>query len=505
MRILYIDIDSLRPDHLGCYGYHRDTSPNIDAIADQGLRFNNFFVSDAPCLPSRTALFCGQFGIHNGVINHGGVAADLHHEGEGRAFRTLLNPYSWMGLLRRAGLKTATVSPFGERHSAWWWYAGFNEIYNTGLMGMESAEQCAPVAIDWIDRNGKADDWFLHVNLWDPHTAYRAPAEFGEPFKDQPLPDWLTEDVRRRHWDGCGPHSAREISGFAPSFREQFPRQPAEADSMDKVRMMFDGYDTGVRYADLWIGRIFDALRRQGVFEDTVVIISADHGENLGELNIYGDHQTADLVTTRVPLIVRWPGVTTPGSVNDGLHYHVDFAATLVELLGGQVPGHWDGVSFADAMRGQRHGPDSGRDYLVVSQGAWSCQRAVRFRDPGQKQAGGSGELMCIRSYHDGYHGYPEIMLFDVGRDPHEQHNLAVEQPHLVERAMGMLDDWHGQMMRRTSPAKASIPIDPMWTVMREGGAFHTRGQLPAYLQRLRDTGRSHWAEHLQARYPDEC
>jgi choline-sulfatase len=79
MRILYIDCDSLRPDHLGCYGYDRDTSPNIDRIADDGRRFTNYYASDVPCLPSRTALFTGQLGIHTGVVNHGGIAADSAH------------------------------------------------------------------------------------------------------------------------------------------------------------------------------------------------------------------------------------------------------------------------------------------------------------------------------------------------------------------------------------------------------------------------------------------
>ena len=71
MRILYIDIDSQRPDHFGCYGYHRKTSPNIDRIAARGVRFDNDYVTDAPCLPSRTAMWSGRFGIHTGVINHG--------------------------------------------------------------------------------------------------------------------------------------------------------------------------------------------------------------------------------------------------------------------------------------------------------------------------------------------------------------------------------------------------------------------------------------------------
>ncbi len=489
MRILYIDIDSQRPDHLGCYGYHRQTSPNIDCVAERGVRFENYYVSDAPCLPSRTAMWSGRFGIHNGVINHGGVASEMFPDGIGRGFHSRLGDTGWMNALQRRGLRTATVSPFGERHSAFHWYAGFNDIHNTGMGGMESADQISPVAIDWISRNGRSDSWFLHVNLWDPHTPYRAPASFGDPFADAPLPAWLTEDVRAAHWNGCGPHSAREVHGFVPGAHdrmvaERFPRQPSVMDSMSEVRRMFDGYDTGVRYADHHVGRILNALSDQGVLDETAVIISADHGEALGELNIYGDHQLADHVTSRVPLIVSWPGVTS-GRVDRALHYHVDLAATVIDLLGGEIPANWDGRSFAPALKSGR---DDGRPFLVLSQGAWSCQRSVRFAD-----------YLCMRSYHDGYHGFNDVMLFDIATDPHEQHDLAGDRPAAVAQAMRLLDNWHGEMM-----STSATGIDPMWTVLREGGAFHTRGELPNYLRRLRETGRAACADRLATRHAAE-
>lgn len=488
MRILYIDIDSLRPDHLGCYGYHRNTSPNIDRVAAQGVRFTNCHVSDGPCLPSRSALFSGRFGIHTGVVNHGGTAADPFVEGANRGFRSRLGTTSWMAGLRQAGLKTVTVSPFGERHSAWHWYAGFSEVYNTGKSGQERADEIGPVALDWIDRNAKSDNWFLHVNFWDPHGPYRTPDDFGDPFADEPLPAWLTEEVRQQHWRGCGPHSAQEISGFAPAPEQRFRRQPRQADSMEAVRAMFDGYDTGILYADLYVGRLLNALADQGVLDDTVLIISADHGENLGELNIYGDHQTADRCTLNVPLIVRWPGLGTAseGRVDSALHYQVDWAATTLALLGRPVPPSWDGVSFADAFRS---GQCEGRDFLVISQNAWSCQRSVVWDD-----------LLCIRSYHDGYHAFPEVMLFNRVEDPHEQHDLAGEKPGEVARALGMLDAWTAQMLRT-----ATHPQDPLWTVIREGGPLHTRGQLPRYLQRLRETGRADYADRLAAAHPTEA
>jgi choline-sulfatase len=490
MRILYLDIDSQRPDHLGCYGYHRDTSPNMDRIAAQGVRFENCYVSDAPCLPSRTALWSGRHGIHTGVINHGGVASEPFIQGIDRAFRSRLGMTNWMTCLTKLGYHAATISPFGERHSAWHWYAGFREIQNTGGNGLETAEVVSPVAIDWINRRAKEDNWFLHVNVWDPHTPYRSPADFGDPFANDPLPAWLTEEVRQSHWQGVGPHSAQEIMGYDVAsqwVRDRYPRQPQQADSMAAVRAMFDGYDTGVRYADEHIGRILNALADQGVLEETVIMISSDHGENLGELNIYGDHQTADCITTHVPLIVRWPGITDTqsGQARKGLHYHFDFAATMIELLGGEVPAVWDGRSFADSLR---DGTDEGRDFLVVSQGAWACQRGVRW-----------GDYHCLRSYHDGHHGFPDIMLFDVKNDPHEQHDLAPTHPELVQEAMNRLDTWMAEMMRTATHGQ-----DPMWTVMAEGGPLHTRGALPAYLKRLRETGRNEGAERLAALHPKE-
>lgn len=485
MRILYIDIDSLRPDHLGCYGYHRDTSPNIDALARQAVRFDNVYVSDAPCLPSRTALWSGRCGFRTGVVGHGGTAATPFVEGPTRGFRDLFGTSGWMNALRKAGLYTATVSSFGERHAAWHWYAGFNEIMNPGFNGMDRAEQVTPYALDWLKRNATRDNWFLHVNYWDPHTPYRAPEEFGNPFADDPLPDWMTEEMRQERWNSFGPHGAQEPGGYGYETAHARYPIPAQLDSMDTLRQWIDGYDIGIRYADTHVGYLVDALKAAGIYDDTIIMISADHGENQGELNVWGDHQTADDSTCRVPLIVRWPGLTDTPRVDGALHYHFDWAATLIELAGGQVPGIWDGQPFTTAFQA---GQVRGRDMLVTSQGAWAVQRGMRFAN-----------YMCLRTYHDGYKPLEPLMLFDLADDPHEQHDLASERPDIANRAMALLADWEHAMMLRSGGN-----VDPLMTVLREGGPFHTRGELPAYLERLRATGRAAHAERLAARHPDE-
>jgi choline-sulfatase len=494
MRILMIDIDTLRPDHLGCYGYQRATSPNIDRVAAEGVRFENCYITDAPCLPSRSALWSGRTGFHTGVINHGGEAADPFNEGIRRDFRDVYSATGWVSLLRRRGLRTATVSPFAERHSAWWWYAGYQEIYDPGQGGAERADAVTPPALDWLARHGREDNWFLHVNYWDPHTPYRAPESLGQPFASDPLPGWLSEDVLRQCWDGFGPHSAQEPHGYGYEgegkyIASNFPRLPLQIDSLDAARRWMDGYDEGIYYADQHVGHLLDALAAAGVLDETVIIITSDHGENQGELNVWGDHQTADHITCRVPLIIRWPGPDGAARVDRALHYHFDWAATLVELLGGQVPANWDGQSFAAAFRA---GEEAGREYLVVSQAAWACQRGVRFAEAGQ-------DYFCMRTYHDGYKALEPVMLFNLSQDPHEQRDLSAEQPALVDRAMRHLSDWQAGQMQTSRAAR-----DPMMTVLREGGPFHTRGHLPAYLRRLRATGRTAHADRLEALHPQD-
>jgi len=484
MRILYLDLDTLRPDHLGCYGYQRKTSPNIDRIAAQGLRFTNCYCSDAPCLPSRTALMTGRFGIHTGVVGHGGTAADLRIEGPDRQFRDRLGKESLPAFLRSLGLKTITISPFAERHSAWSFYAGFNEVHNTGKLGLESAEEITPTALRWIQHNAKTDDWFLHLNYWDAHTPYRAPRDYGNPFAEEPLPAWLTGEVLAVHRGMVGPHKPMELHKFDGNTDLRFPRQPGAINDMNDLRAVIDGYDCGIGYMDTHIGRVLNALADQGVLDDLVIIVSADHGENLGELGIYCEHATADNATCRIPLIVRWPG-GRQGSADHDLHYHLDLAPTLAELLGKEPPPSWDGQSYARAITAQER---SGRDYLILSQCAHVCQRSVRF-----------GPWLYVRTYHDGFHLFSQEMLFDVAADPHEEHDMASIHPDRCREAAHLLNGWHDTMM-----ASSYCDIDPLWTVMREGGPYHAKGHLVKYCDYLAKTGRGHTIEELKRRHPTE-
>jgi len=513
MKILMIDIDTLRADHLGCYGYERNTSPNIDAIAQDGCLFTDYYCSDAPCLPSRAALFTGRFGIHSGVAGHGGTAADLRLEGESRNFRDSCAATNLPAVLRSYGMHTASVSTFAERHGAWWFAAGFNEMYNLGKGGDEIAQEVTPVALDWLERNKDRKDWFLHVHYWDPHTQYRTPAEIGNPFEGQPSGaiDWIDQSTLDEHKKMCGFHSALEATGYTDAIdKGRELRSVGRIETLDDARHNVDGYDVGVYNADLGVGQIVAWLKEQGVYEDTAILVTADHGEDLGELGRYSEHGCADYPVTRLPLVVKWPGGQTGASKIGGLHYNTDLIPTLMQLLGaenihipfevhlknmfgpnyrqiylGLLMERYDGKSFANSIL---TGSEDGYEYLVVTCATHAVQRAVIFDG-----------YIFIRTYHDGYCLFDDEMLYDIHNDPHETKNLAHELPDVAHKGGYLLERWVAKQM--TAGAQRCT-VDPIWTVVAEGGGYHSKGQLPKYLERLEATGRKDAADALRAKYP---
>ena len=482
MRILYIDIDTLRPDHMGCYGYSRDTTPNLDKVAAEGMVFENYYCSDAPCLPSRAALVTGRFGIHTGMVGHGGTAADKRLTGPIRDFVDQEDRSFLHYQFRNAGMYAASISTFPERHSSWWYNAGFNEMHNVGDGGMESGEKVLPVALDWLTRNKGRDNWYLHLHLWDPHTPYRAPESFGNPFEDTSLhSDWITDDVFAQHVKKAGPHSAQDLNGLGGGSNPQYPRYPGSLTGLEGVKRFYDNYDCGIRYADYLLGQVLDMLKAQGIYDDTAIIISSDHGENMGELGLYAEHATADNITCRIPMIIKWPG----GAVgrDNCLRYNLDLVPTIAELLGRPKSPKWDGKSYAGLLKGVQ---SPGYESLVLSQQAHVCQRSARF-----------GDWIYIRTIRDGFQLFDDEMLFNLKDDPYEQYNLAEHRPDICAQGARIILKWQEDMMKISGS-----DIDPMWTVYKEGGPFHAHDRvLDIYLQRLESTGREEAAAKLRARY----
>lgn len=484
MKIIYIDIDSARADHFGCYGYSRQTTPHIDSLAAEGVCFDNFYAADTPCLPSRTGTFTGCLGIHTGVVNHGGTNADLPVQGGSRMFRNQWARDALGQRLRDAGYYCGSITPFPQRHSGYQLWYGFHETFDTGKSGMETADEVYPYVDRWLEANAHRERAFLHVNFWDPHDPYNTPLDYGEPFAQDPPPEWLTQkiiDQQRASYGYHDPVCPWGGGSYGAGQRFNWIRGCDTIRNRDDWKTWINGYDTGLHYTDFHVGKMIEKLKELGQWEQTAIVVSADHGEGQGELEVYGDHHTADEATNRIPLIVRWPGVTdtAPGKRVGGFFYNVDLSATFVDLAGGEIPERWDGRSFAAVLRNEDSGAE-GRPYLILQHGAWSVQRAIRWSD-----------YLLIRTYHTGHKNFPPLMLFDLKNDPHETHNLAPDHPELVAEGLLKMDDWVSEHLQ-----KHNRP-DPLFQTIAEGGPYHARNprDLCKY---LRETGRPHHADWLE-------
>lgn len=490
MRILYCDVDTLRADHTGPYGYPRATTPHVDQVAAEGVVFDRCYCSDSPCAPSRAALTSGQFGITTGAIANFGPACDI------RMFeRTRYGPF-FGGHLYRNGIPTTSISTFPERHLAYWFIGNCTEWIKPSLSNGddEDAARVADVAIDWLGRHGRDESWFLQVHFWDPHIPYLEP----EPWMAQvassgPPPPWPDEETVASHSELYGPHSALDLYEGDGSWSVPPPASPNPRTMPDAIRTradavrLIDGYDGAIAYFDHHFGRLLGTLEDLGVLEDTAIIVASDHGECLGENGCYGDHPLANEPSHHVPMIIRWPGVTT-ALPEDRRHvpalvYHLDLAPTLCELLELAVPGGWDGRSFAPAVRGEAF---EGWPYLVLSHGAYTYQRAVR-----------TPEHLYIRTLHPGCWRIEHTQLYAIESDPHMTRDLAGAQPLLADELDATLMGWMADHATLSGPVS-----DPMEAGRYEGPA--DAFSVPRYLARLRETGRRHLAVDLEQRLRQE-
>ncbi len=469
MRVLYIDIDCLRPDHLGCYGYCRDTSPSIDRLAGDSLLLANCHTSDAPCLPSRAALLSGRFGINNGVTCHDGPASQLRYAGSGHSHHP--EGRMLMRVFQDEGWNTVSFSGFAQRHVAWWYVAGFTEHHGSKLPGgSEQASDVNALVLDWLRQNGEQDNWFLHAHFWDVHTPYVPPDEFIEMVADQPLPDFPDDEtVRSDYANVYGSRTPRDWWG--PRWQSWNENVADEIADRGDLGAWLNALDGAVRYTDHAVGQILDLIDELGIADETVVILSSDHGEAIGELGMYFEHGNASEGCTHVPLLIRWPGLTDGGSRTDGLLYQLDLCPTLTEMLDMPTPERWDGSSFAGLLRGEEV---PGRPYLVCGCGIYSFQRAVR-----------TPEWRLIRTIHPGIYPYDPLYLYDMVEDANQRRNVAGEEPGAVAELDHLLSQWWHE---HCTGSDASL--DPFQLQMAAGFTPDLYCSLDAMLERLESMGR---------------
>ncbi|MDO8684491.1 MAG: sulfatase [Armatimonadota bacterium] len=450
MRIIYFDIDCLRPDHLGCYGYNRPTSPNIDRIAKQGVRFDHYYCADSPCLPSRMNWSSGRFGINNGVVSNNGAGAKFNIRKRGYQGPMPENEML-MRQLRKVGWDPVSMSNFADRHNAWEFMCGWSEFHTPNLKGGgETAEEIHRPLMRWLKNNAKRENYLLHINYWDAHRLYKMDASWADRFKDYPVTQaWPDEDAIKKQ---------QELKGSFTTHRQFLenkslaPLMPGAIDNRKDFEHMITGYDAAIAYVDHHVGIVLDELARQNALDDAVVIISADHGDNFGEHGIYSDHVCADEAIHNIPLIIRWPGVTPENHNCGSFLYNVDLSATLCDMLGADIPSEWDGVSFGNQLKGK---PGKERNYLVWGHALYTVQRAVRTKTH-----------LMIKTYDQLDYELDPVQLYDLEKDPYQTKDIKNERPDIVcECEDYYMNDW-----LKTQRAKPHAIPDPFNAVLKERG-----------------------------------
>jgi len=411
--VLLITVDTLRADHLGCYGYRRPTSPYIDAIAQEGTLCERMFCSAIPTHPSYTTLYTGQHAITHGIVSHGGEAT--------LDTTTPVLPE----LFLQAGYTTCALDTL--MRDRLWFGRGYEYYIDPGLRRTlrlsVTCDELNARAIPWL-RAHADEPFFLFLHYWEPHAPYAPPERYRRLFyKGNPtdpnnhsLEDWW------RHPLGVLARNTWLRTADGP---------------VTDVEYVAALYDQEVRHVDDGIGQLVMALDELGLAERTLVMILSDHGESMTEHGIFFEHHGLYDCTLRVPLIARWPGRIPQGIRLPQMLQTQDIAPTLLEAAGLPIPTTMEGRSFWKLLTGETQ--DSGHEAVISLECTLQAKWSLRTR-----------EYKFILAREPDFYGNPLRELYDLMADPGEERNIAQERPELTAAMEAELEAWIADRLRAT-------------------------------------------------------
>lgn len=422
--VLLIVVDSLRADRCSCYGYDRATTPHIDALADEGVVFDNCWSESTWTLP---VCFTVLTGLH--PREH---QSEIHRQ---------LPPEipTLQDAMKRAGYTTmlASANQFVGRN------CGLDRGFDHYFMSPHVTRMAKPLVLyvgrrmGWTDVGGAAVNahthrwieqtdgpWFATVWHNEPHHPYSGKRPYTTIFSPTPL-----SFLRRQHLMRRMRHM-RQLGATADQ-RE-----------LDDIGGLYDG---GVAYADHLVGRTVARLKSLGQWDNTVVIVTADHGDMLGEHGLMGHGRAAAMYSplVRVPLIVRIPGVTDAGTRADAQVQLADIPQTIANIVGtGDTLGATAAprLDLRDALAG------GGRPWVITERAPWDERglRREQRKNPAFDFAPHAGRLarMTCEGWSLIYSESAPDELYHIAADPDENNDLIGEQPDQVMKLRGILSEW---------------------------------------------------------------
>lgn len=419
--VLLIVLDTVRADHLSVYGYGRDTTPNLARLARRGVVFGEARSAAPWTLPSHASLFTGRWPHELRVAGdrpldatYPTLAGFLAEHGYATA-GFVGNTYfcnSWYGLARGFAHyedyyeQNVVVSP-GEalRCTALgrWLIRVAGpacKIRPETVAAQKDAERVNRDFLRWVAAN-RGRPFFAFLNYIDAHDPYLTPPGFDRHFGLKPETPADVELIRNWHHRGQAAHSRRDVT------------------------LVGDAYDDCLAYLDMHLGRLFDALERDGTLRDTLVVVTSDHGEQLGEHGLHGHGKSLYRKEVHVPLLVVGPtGIPMGRSIADPVSLR-DVAATVVERLGLAARSPFPGRSLARCWEPASARGAIGRGEPILSEVSVRDKPAKRLNPKlAPAQLGPMSSILTGgKVYIRDALGREE--LYDVASDPDEAHDLA--------------------------------------------------------------------------------
>ena len=375
--IVLVSVDTLRREHLSCYGYFRATTPRLDAFARESLVFDQALATMASTLPSHLSMLTGLYPHQHGMSSN--------LRGAQVPYRSELGRLSVAAVLARCGYATAGFASAVPLARSTGIGTGF-ETYDAPAMDTHrSARETNRLALGWLEQHAQDErPLLLFVHYFEPHEPSDPPEPYASLFRsDERQLAWL----RARPIDPAGltqrfGHSQRVQQKFVAAARPGKEHGQGGVEiTLEKVADLMNRYDGELRAVDDALGELFDKLRALSLWEHSIVVFTGDHGQSLGE-NLWFGHGSITNLNTFVPLIVHFPaGVIAPGRI-DALVSLVDLMPTVLARF--ELPG-------SELLRAQFEGED-------VLSGAFSRTHALVERTTDVLADGENGPQYALLS-----------------------------------------------------------------------------------------------------------
>ncbi len=418
MNIILIIIDSLRPDHLSVNGYNRNTSPNIDNFYRQGTSFLNAYTSLPRTNPSLMSLFTGLYPHTHGIrlVKNDNLNFSFTHLPE-----ILINHGYETAFMGNAGLYEPPLRKGFKKFNLLSWKIknkikrGLKKVLNPRNF-MSSTEQYIDVAIKWIKKNSKKK-FFLCLHFDDMHWPYEIPKPYDHTFDPNYKGNHDFNTLKH------GKFSRGELMyGHIKFHKEEISHAIAH-------------YDGSIKYTDLHFGRLIDFVKSKSLDDNTLIILTSDHGENFGEHNFYFLHGSSLYEPSlRVPLIFNYPKFFDGCKVIKERVRLLDIMPTILEMLNIPVLDKIDGVSLLPLINNNSKNKVK---FIFAESMEEIFKENKRIFFPGVK---GKWRAMIEGDWKIIYIPHPEkdiFELYNLTNDPNEQNNLIDKEK---ERASYMKD-----------------------------------------------------------------